>query len=148
MQLKNQTGDIIRRSLENTEHLSGLYENLSKALHSGMEEVWYAYKDGEVEYIDAKEIVKNYDWLVEGNPRVNYYYKAIDDGEYWGGHEYESVLNEYMVTHTKAVYDKDGALIGIVGSDMLLSEVHDILKSIKMYDDSQIILFDLSLIHI
>lgn len=142
LQLKNQTGDIIRRSLENTEHLSGLYVTFSKALHSGMEEVWYAYKDGEVEYIDAKEIVKNYDWLVEGNPRVNYYYKAIDDGEYWGGHEYESVLNEYMVTHTKAVYDKDGTLIGIVGSDMLLSEVHDILKSIKMYDDSQIILFD------
>ena len=140
LQLKNQTGDIIRRSLENTEQLSGLYVTFSPSLHSGMEEVWYAYKDGEVTLIDARLYAPS--WLVEGNPVVDYYYNAIDNGEYWGGPDYESSLDEYMITHTKSVYDKQGNLIGIVGSDMLISEVIDILNSIKIYSDSQIVLFD------
>lgn len=140
LQLKNQTGDIIRRSLENTEQLSGLYVTFSPSLHSGMEEVWYAYKDGEVTPIDARLYAPS--WLVEGNPLVDYYYDAIGNGEYWGGPDYESSLDEYMITHTKSVYDKQGNLIGIVGSDMLISEVIDILNSIKIYNDSQIVLFD------
>lgn len=139
-ELKTQSGDIICRSLENTDHLSGLYVTFSPSLHSGEEEIWYAYKNGKVSYIDARLYAPS--WLVEGNPRVDYYYDAVETGSYWDGLYYESSLDEYMISHTKSVHDTTGNLIGIVGSDMLISEVNSILKSIKIYDDSQIVLFD------
>lgn len=138
--LKKRIGDIIKRTLEDTEHLSGLYVTFSPALHSGMEEVWYAYKEGKVQLIDARLFAPS--WLVKGNPRVNYYYDAIKEGSYWGALDYESSLDEYMTTHTKSVYDDQGNLIGIVGSDMLMSEVDETLSSIKLYSDSQVALFD------
>lgn len=138
--LKQQTGSILKYSLRRTDHLSGLYVTFNPDLHTGMEEVWYAYKDGEVTAIDARLYASS--WLVEGNPRVNYYYNAIKNGSYWGGLDYESSLDEYMTTHTKSVYDADGNLIGIVGSDMLMTEVVKMLKSVKIYEDSEIALFD------
>lgn len=141
--LRNQAGDIIKQSLVNTEHLSGLYVTFSPDLHSGMEEVWYAYKDRKVIPVDARMYAPS--WLIEGNARVNYYFDAIRNGDYWGAPDYESSLDEYMVTHTKSVYDADESLIGIVGSDMLMSEVDDILKAIKIYSDSQIVLFNSNL---
>lgn len=138
--LKQQTGSILKYSLRRTDHLSGLYVTFNPDLHTGMEEVWYAYKDGEVTAIDARLYAPS--WLVEGNPRVNYYYNAIKNGSYWGGLNYESSLDEYMTTHTKSVYDADGNLIGIVGSDMLMTEVVKMLKSVKIYEDSEIALFN------
>ncbi len=138
--LKQQTGSILKYSLQRTDHLSGLYVTFNPDLHTGMEEVWYAYKNGEVTAIDARLYAPS--WLVEGNPRVNYYYNAIKNGSYWGGLNYESSLDEYMTTHTKSVYDADGNLIGIVGSDMLMTEVVKMLKSVKIYEDSEIALFD------
>lgn len=138
--LKQQTGSILKYSLRRTDHLSGLYVTFNPDLHTGMEEVWYAYKDGEVTAIDARLYASS--WLVEGNPRVNYYYNAIKNGSYWGGLDYESSLDEYMTTHTKSVYDADGNLIGIVGSDMLMTEVVKMLKSVKIYEDSEIALFN------
>lgn len=138
--LKQQTGKILKRSLESTDHLSGLYVTFNPKLHTGMEEVWYAYKEGRVKKIDARLSAPS--WLVEGNPRVDYYYDAIRYGSYWGGLDYESALDEYMTTHTKSVYDSAGNLIGIVGSDMLMSEVINMLESVKMYDDSEVALFD------
>ena len=138
--LKQQTGSILKYSLRRTDHLSGLYVTFNPDLHTGMEEVWYAYRDGEVTAIDARLYAPS--WLVEGNPRVNYYYNAIKNGSYWGGLDYESSLDEYMTTHTKSVYDADGNLIGIVGSDMLMTEVVKMLKSVKIYEDSEIALFD------
>lgn len=137
---KQQTGSILKYSLRRTDHLSGLYVTFNPDLHTGMEEVWYAYKDGEVTAIDARLYASS--WLVEGNPRVNYYYNAIKNGSYWGGLDYESSLDEYMTTHTKSVYDADGNLIGIVGSDMLMTEVVKMLKSVKIYEDSEIALFN------
>lgn len=138
--LKNQTGNIIKQSLQNTKHLSGLYVTFSPELHSGKEEVWYAYKEDRVVPIDARIYAPS--WLIEGNPRVDYYFQAIKNGDYWGALDYESSLDEYMVTHTKSVYDSDNKLIGIVGSDMLMSEVDQILNAVKINRGSQIILFD------
>lgn len=138
--LKQQTGSILKYSLRRTDHLSELYVTFNPDLHTGMEEVWYAYKNGEVTAIDARLYASS--WLVEGNPRVNYYYNAIKNGSYWGGLNYESSLDEYMTTHTKSVYDADGNLIGIVGSDMLMTEVVKMLKSVKIYEDSEIALFN------
>lgn len=140
LKIKSQIGEIIKQTLKNTDHISGLYVTFSPSLHSGMEEVWFAYRNNNVEMIDARLYAPS--WLVEGNPRVDYYYDAIKNGSYWGGLDYESSLDEYMISHTKSVYDTNGNLIGIVGSDMLISEVNSILNSIKIYDDSQIILFD------
>ena len=41
--LKQQTGSILKYSLRRTDHLSGLYVTFNPDLHTGMEEVWYAY---------------------------------------------------------------------------------------------------------
>ena len=139
-QLKRQTGNIIKDTLKKTERISGLYVTFSPSLHSGMEEVWYAYRDGKITFIDARLYAPS--WLLEGNPRVDYYYDAIKNGEYWGADDYESSLDEYMATHTQSIYDNEGNLIGIAGSDMLMSELRNMLSSIKIYRDSQIVLFD------
>lgn len=138
--LKQQTGEVIEQTLEGTELISGLYLTFSPDLHTGMEEVWYSRKGDDIAFIDARLYAPS--WLVEGNPRVDYYYDAIDEGQYWGAPDYESSLDEYMATHTKSVYDHDGNLIGIVGSDMSIHNVNEALRSVKIYKDSQIALFD------
>ena len=127
-QLKRQTGNIIKDTLKKTERISGLYVTFSPSLHSGMEEVWYAYRDGKITFIDARLYAPS--WLLEGNPRVDYYYDAIKNGEFWGADDYESSLDEYMATHTQSIYDNEGNLIGIAGSDMLMSELRNMLSSI------------------
>ena len=138
--LKQQTGEVIEQTLEGTELISGLYLTFSPDLHTGMEEVWYSRKGEDIAFIDARLYAPS--WLVEGNPRVDYYYDAIEEGQYWGAPDYESSLDEYMATHTKSVYDRNGDLIGIVGSDMSIHNVNEALRSVKIYKDSQIALFD------
>ena len=142
LRLKQQTGEIIKNTLEKTEHISGLYVTFSTNLHSGMEEIWYAYDNDHLRLVDATDYVPPESWLVEGNPRVGYYYSAIENGEYWGGNSWESSLDEYMSSHSKSVYDTSGNLIGIVGSDMSMPAINDTLDSIKIYEDSQMVLFD------
>ena len=137
LRLKQQTGEIIKNTLEKTEHISGLYVTFSTNLHSGMEEIWYAYDNDHLRLVDATDYVPPESWLVEGNPRVGYYYSAIENGEYWGGNSWESSLDEYMSSHSKSVYDTSGNLIGIVGSDMSMPAINDTLDSIKIYEDSQ-----------
>ena len=139
-QLKEQTGDIIRPALENTRQLSGMYLTFSPELHSGQEEVWYAYRNGRVEFIDARLYAPS--WLKEGNPRVSFFYDAIKDGAYWDSPYYDSSLDKYMISYSRSVYDTDENLIGVVGIDMLLYEIEDTLESIKLYDDSQVVLLD------
>lgn len=75
LKIKSQIGEIIKQTLKNTDHISGLYVTFSPSLHSGMEEVWFAYRNNNVEMIDARLYAPS--WLVEGNPRVDYYYDAI-----------------------------------------------------------------------
>ena len=129
--LKQQTGEVIEQTLEGTELISGLYLTFSPDLHTGMEEVWYSRKGEDIAFIDARLYAPS--WLVEGNPRVDYYYDAIEEGQYWGAPDYESSLDEYMATHTKSVYDRNGDLIGIVGSDMSIHNVNEALRSVKIY---------------
>lgn len=138
---KNKVGVVLKETLEETTHIAGFFVTFTPDLHTGQEEIWYSYKNGEVAFIDARKTVPKENWLRKDNKRVKYYYDAVKYGSYWGGISREASLGKYMTSHTKSVYDNDGNLIGIVGANMFITEIKDILKTLKTDNELTISLF-------
>ena len=138
---KNRIGLVLKETLEDTTHIAGFFVTFTPKLHTGQEEIWYSYKNGKVTFIDARQTVSKENWLKKDNKRVKYYYDAIKYGSYWGGISREASLGKYMTSHTKSVYDDYGNLIGIVGANMFMTEVKEILKTLKTNNELNLSLF-------
>ena len=138
-ELKKQSSIIIKQTLEKTPYISGMHITFNPELHFGREEIYYAYKNGRVSFINSAKLAQK--WIEKGDPASDYYFKAIKYGKYWCGLDYESSIDAYLASYTKSVYDINGTLIGIVGSDIRSDEIVKIIKAMRIYDDSQIILY-------
>ena len=138
-ELKKQSSIIIKQTLKKTPYISGMHITFNPELHFGREEIYYAYKNGRVSFINSAKLAKK--WIEKGDPASDYYFKAIKYGKYWCGLDYESSIDAYLASYTKSVYDINGTLIGIVGSDIRSDEIVKIIKAMRIYDDSQIILY-------
>ena len=85
-------------------------------------------------------------WFLEGNPSVDYYYKAIANDSYWTGYTWEPDLKNntgaYTATYGRAVYDRDGILLGVAGADIYVDDLMDILKGISLKGSGIVALYD------
>ncbi len=130
--------------LEENEHLAGLFFSFNPRLYNGREEIWYIWEDGQVEKLDVAEEAGS--WFLEGNPSVDYYYKAIANDSYWTGYTWEPDLKNntgaYTATYGRAVYDRDGMLLGVAGADIYVDDLMDILKGISLKGSGIVALYD------
>lgn len=132
---------IIKETILSVDGVTGLYLTFNPKTCNGEDEIWYMIgKDGKLKYINAKGMYET--WLVEKNYEVDYYFDAIKYGSAWGSAEYDLGLDEDTVCYSKAIYDKNGSLIGVVGVDMLTSDILKTVNETKIYHGGQSILLD------
>lgn len=141
---EKKLSDIIRDTMENIPEALSLYFTFNPETSGANDEVWYLrHEDGEVYYKKADNTAS--DWLVDdGGVESAYYFEAIRKGKSWSGVEFDRHLNTYSVTYSRSCWDKDGQLIGVVGTDIFIDRIFNTVKNIQMEEGGYAFLTDSS----
>lgn len=109
----------------------GLYLTFDINSSGGRDEIWYVKaEDGKVLRFDSLSVSDR--WLEEGTEEGEYYFKAIEDGEYWSEPQYDLGMDRYVISYSEAIYDERDMLIGVAGADIV---VDDIFESLSVIDN-------------
>lgn len=136
----------VRNILRNEKTLSAVYITFNPELFPDRQEIWFIRKGDKIIQVDSASLAKT--WLLKTNPNTKYFYDAMENGSFWGGPDWETILNHYNITYTRRIIDKEGVKLGIVGTDIISSQVTDTVSKIKVYRDSKAYLFNENLEYI
>ncbi len=138
---KKRIHRIVKKILKKEAGISSLYVTFHPKLFPNRQEVWYIRdNNGQVTWVDSAKMAKT--WLLESNPNTTYFYSAIENGSYWGGMEWETILKRYCITYTHAITDQNGTVIGIAGSDIKSTNITQTVETMKLDRDCSSYLFD------
>ena len=111
---KDKLDQAVRKILKQEKNISSLYITFDPKKFPNRQEIWYIRtNDNEIEYVDSAKRAKT--WLLKSNPNTKYFYEAMEKGSYWGGLDWETILNRYNITYTRSIRDEEGSLMGIAG---------------------------------
>jgi len=132
--LERKLGEVIRDTMEKIPETQSLYFTFNPETSGANDEVWYLRNEaGEVYYMEADNTVE--DWLVDdGGVDSAYYFEAVRKGRSWSGVEYDKYLDIYSVTYSRACFDKNGELIGVMGTDIFIDHIFDTVKNIQLQE--------------
>lgn len=135
---------IIRDTMENIPEAQSLYFTFNPETSGANDEIWYLRNEaGEIYFKKADNTAA--DWLVDdGGVESAYYFDAVRKGKSWSGVEFDRHLNNYSVTYSRSCWDKDGKLIGVVGTDIFIDRIFDTVKNIQMEEGGYAFLTDSS----
>ncbi len=140
--LENKLGGLLRRTMENIPEAQSLYLTFNPDTSGANDEVWYLRDEkGRVYYKEADNTAE--DWLVDdGGVESAYYFEAVRKGRSWSGVEYDKHLDKYSVTYSRACLDRNGELIGVMGSDIFLDHIFSTVKNIQLEEGGYAFLTD------
>ncbi|HML36215.1 MAG TPA: sensor histidine kinase [Bacillota bacterium] len=139
--LEKRLDRIIKNTMEDIPETRSLYFTFNPETSGGNDEIWYLRSEkGKVYYTEADNTVEN--WLVDGANADAYYFDAIRKGKSWRSVEYDQYLKTYSVTYSRACRDKSGALVGVMGTDILIDHIFDTVKHIQMREGGSAFLTD------
>ncbi len=139
--LKSELDDIVKTTLLQMNDVQGLYVTFNPNMSMGRDEIWYVKsEDGEAIHMDSEEM--NGTWLSPDNEWVSYYYNALRSGSAWSTPVFDLMLKEEVISYSRAAYDRDGRLIGVVGADISGGAIIDTVENMKIYNDSKAFLLD------
>lgn len=140
--LENKLRNVIRDTMENMPETQSLYLTFNPVSSGANDEVWYLRSEnGEVYYMEADNTVA--DWLVDdGGADSAYYFEAVREGRCWSGVEYDKYLDAYSVTYSRACWDQNGQLIGVMGTDIFIDDIFDTVKYIQLEEGGYAFLTD------
>ncbi len=126
---KTKTSEMMRKVTENFEYPAGFYLTYAPETSKGKDEIWYLKKEtGETVYIDSLSISNG--WLGQDEDSTAYYFDTIKNGSLWLDATYDPGMDGETVSYTKALYDRNGLLIGVLGADILVDDIFNTLKNI------------------
>lgn len=140
--LENRLSEIIRGTMENVPQTQSLYFTFNPETSGANDEVWYLKNEkGEVFYMEADNTVE--EWLVDdGREDSAYYFEAIRKVRNWRSVEYDPYLDIYSVTYSRACRDRNGELIGVMGTDIFIDHIFDTVKDIQLQEGGYAFLAD------
>ena len=140
--LEKELDEIIRDTVENIPEAQSLYFTFNPETSGANDEIWYLRNEnGEVYYMEADNTAA--DWLVDdGGAESAYYFEAVRKGGSWSGVEYDKYLDIYSVTYSRACRDKDGRLIGVMGTDIFIDHIFNAVKNIQLEEGGYAFLTD------
>ncbi len=143
LESKQECSEIMENTLENTDYLSGLYITFNPEIYKNRQEIWYMYdENGGIEFIDSSPEEITPVWLPDDSDyEPDYYYDAVSDGDFWSGMDFDNTLGIYMLTHTRPAYDVNGELIGIVGADIYMDDIAELVESMQVDKNGSVALF-------
>lgn len=128
--MKQKTSELIQKAIGNSAYPIGLYVTFAPESSKGKDEIWYVKNEnGEVSYIDSVPISDS--WLADNDTTTAYYFHTIENGALWLDAEYDPGMDGDTVTYAKALYDRNGALIGVIGTDILVEDIYNSLDGIS-----------------
>ncbi|MBP6491431.1 MAG: sensor histidine kinase [Clostridia bacterium] len=133
--------EVIKNSMVNIPEAQSLYFTFNPETSGANDEGWYLRNEnGEVYYMEADNTIE--EWLVDGNEDSEYYFQAVKKGRNWSGVEYDMYLDIYSVTYSRACWDKNGELIGVMGTDIFIDDIFNTVKNIQLEEGGSAFLMD------
>lgn len=127
--MKERTSGLIQEAAGSSAYPIGLYVTFAPESSKGKDEIWYVKNEnGEVSYIDSVPISNS--WLEDNGTTTAYYFAAIEKGALWLDAEYDPGMDGETVTYAKAMRDRNGELIGVIGTDILVEDIYNSLEDI------------------
>ena len=91
--------------------------------------------DGSIELSSAEDEETQEEWLKIWRERTSdlgrFYWDTVETGELWFELYYDSEIQWEVVSRGKAVYDREGKLLGIVGADVYVGDIEKTLDEIN-----------------
>lgn len=132
---------IIKDTMEKVSVTKSLYLTFNPETSGGNDEIWYLRNDqGQGYYKEVDNTIE--DWLVEGKEDSDYYFQALKNGTNWSGVEYDMYLDTYSITYASSCWDKNGELIGVMGTDIFIDDIFDTVKNIQLDEGGYAFLMD------
>ncbi|MEL7657355.1 MAG: sensor histidine kinase, partial [Bacillota bacterium] len=140
--LERKLDEVVRDSIENVHEIQSLYLTFNPESSGANDEIWYLRNiKGEVYYMEADNTAA--DWLVDdGSAESAYYFEAVRKGKSWSGVEYDKYLDNYSVTFSRACWDKNGQLIGVMGTDIFIDDIFNTVRNIQLEEGGYAFLTD------
>lgn len=139
--LEKNLAEVIQDTMEDIPETKSLYLTFNPMASGANDEIWYLRnEDGDVYYMEADNTIK--DWLVDGKEDSEYYFQAVRKGKNWSGVEYDRYLDTYSVTYSRCCWDKNGRLIGVMGTDIFIDDIFDTVKNIQLEEGGYAFLMD------
>lgn len=134
--------DIVKQTLSHTKIAHGLYVTFNPELRSTNDEVWYAYKDGKIEYIEAKFAENRRDFSLPVKEDMEYFFQPIYDGRgTWTSPYFDKDIGITVVSYSVPIYAGD-LLIGVAGADITTEDTLDLIQEVKNYNSGYAFLLD------
>lgn len=123
------TEKVVGEAIKHSKHPIGIYVTYAPETCGGMDEIWYVKKrNGNIENIDSIGLSDS--WLEESES-TEYYFKTIREGSYWSEAGYDPGMDGRVISYTAPLRDKNGELIGVIGTDILVDNIFASLKEIE-----------------
>lgn len=142
LDLEKRLDAMIRGTMSAIADAQSLYFTFNPETSGANDEIWYMRNEkGEVYYMAADNTVSN--WLVDdGGVESAYYFEAIRSGKRWSGVEYDQYLDTCSVTYSRSCLDKNGALIGVMGADIMIDHIFGTVRKIQLKEGGAAFLTD------
>lgn len=127
---KQETSTIMEDVISASTYPIGLYITFAPETSNGRDEIWYIKnRKGDVNFIDSINMSDT--WLEKEKPSTAYYFQTIREGSMWFEANYDPGMDGETVTYARTLYDRDGALIGVIGVDILVDDIFVSLNEIN-----------------
>ncbi|MBF8983811.1 SpoIIE family protein phosphatase [Lutibacter sp. B2] len=134
---------ILKNVVETTDkatknRVQGIYFTINPELTGNAYETWYCdtNEDGVIEKVDPDPDPNDpyIEWFYPENKDMCWYYEPIIKGQgVWLPTYEEADLNIDIISYNEPIY-KDGVLLGVVGMDIEIDAMKNIMKNVKVYN--------------
>ncbi|MCL1819376.1 MAG: methyl-accepting chemotaxis protein [Oscillospiraceae bacterium] len=138
--LNDGMGDFIRHIISESNYITSAYivPHPDLAGYPYVGEIYYCQTDNGIELVDDPPTYEMYD---ETDPDYQWFYGAYNSGNPYWSPVYLDITGITMVSYTMPILI-NGEKAGVVGVDISLAYVEDIIKRIKVYDTGFALLKD------
>ncbi|AEB76477.1 chemotaxis protein [Clostridium botulinum] len=132
--------------LENSNNEVWIRSHLKAFLnsHKGVDAAYFGLKTGKLIVEPEQKINNNYDLI-----KTDWYKKAIDNPNnviltdpYIANQKDKDTDKQYEVTYAKTVKDASGNMVGVMGLDIKLGHINEVIKDIKMGENGYLMVLD------
>jgi signal transduction histidine kinase len=133
---------IVQQSITATQLAHGLYVTFNPNFTPGNDEVWYSYRNGEVQYVNAVFDQHMRDFKMPIGEDMLYYFEPIRLGRpCWTGPYFDKDIALNVLSYSEAIYVGD-LFVGIAGADITTADTIDIMDEMKTYESGYAFLVD------
>ena len=126
--------------IDTSEYISAAYLSLDPDLTTShyVGEIYYAHTDDGIVFMDDPLPYEDYQ---QSDPDMQWFFGAFNSGNPYWTQVYTDETGIIMVSYVEPVF-VDGIKVGVVGADIPIDHIEDLIKNVRVYDTGFAILED------